>query len=684
MEKEIFLEILKIKDILIKKIKTFEDYNTNKEIILNKIEKIEKILKDIFNIKQDINIEENIEPKDNNINNEQQQNFEENEENLIIKDENLNDDEIKEKENENEIIKEKNIIEKNKKDNEINVKCNNDNEIINNSNKEINNIIENDNEPIKDNEIINENKINQKLNIQTQEDNEQYSIPKLNFDYDKNINEILDDINLEQKQSSIKPSEENVVFNYNNIIKDGPIKNKNNSINNNIIKNFSKKKDEHKRNEDSPIQYLIKNKKDHIKEINNNNNINNENDVDNINNINNIKISNLQKNGYSELFSFNQDLSNINNKSSFTVDDLSTKKNKNNLNRGEDEVININNNLMNINTNNTLQSDENIKKINTIHNTVSIPSVPEYENENNLKSSKALRVADIIMKINSNDILYDIIIQLYTKDIFNQLMSPDVEMSLINLIEQTIEKIAILENEEIQKLKNKEYPQEINNNNNNNDYKTNSEIYNINSKPNLNINNINNTNNYTSFNKLKIPKKNEDFNKQRTSFSFYDKSNTSCYSQLPPRIPHRRQMSKYKAEYLNSEILQNYPKTGKTILGYEKFKKDKNREFNFERSLRNENYMNDFRNKKIYNFNNSKADSVGKNQSYNSNNRSFSNKKVIFNNYTSPFGDYFDGSLQKGGQSKLKMDYKVNNNILFKNCRSPVKDYIDGINDIYI
>ena len=56
-------------------------------------------------------------------------------------------------------------------------------------------------------------------------------------------------------------------------------------------------------------------------------------------------------------------------------------------------------------------------------------------------------------------------------------------------------------------------------------------------------------------------------------------------------------MSKYKAEYLNSEILQNYPKTGKTILGYEKFKKDKNREFNFERSLRNENYMNDFRNK---------------------------------------------------------------------------------------
>ena len=94
--------------------------------------------------------------------------------------------------------------------------------------------------------------------------------------------------------------------------------------------------------------------------------------------------------------------------------------------------------------------------------------------------------------------------------------------------------------------------------------------------------------------------------------------------------------------------------------------------------------MNDFRKKKSNNnYNISKIDSIGKNQSY-SNNRSFSSKKAIFNNYTSPFGDYFDGSLQKGGQSKLKNDYKSNNNFVFKNCRSPVKDYIEGINDIYI
>ena len=137
--------------------------------------------------------------------------------------------------------------------------------------------------------------------------------------------------------------------------------------------------------------------------------------------------------------------------------------------------------------------------------------------------------------------------------------------------------------------------------------------------------------------------------------------------------------------HLNSEILQNYPKTGKTILGYEKFKREKNREFNFERSLRNDNYEENVLNKRNSNLNISKADSI-KNHSYysiNGNIRSMSNKKMIFNNYTSPFGDYFDSSLQKGGESKLSYNNKKNRGI-FKNARSPVKDYIDGLNDVYI
>ena len=496
-------------------------------------------------------------------------------------------------------------------------------------------------------------------------------MPKLNFDYDKNLNEILNDINLDQNKTSLKSSVDYDKSRSSEFIKDDFSKNKANSINNKIIKNISKKKDGNKNNEESPIHYLIKNKNEQIiKEINN----------EEVNKINDIKISNLQNNGYSDLFSFNQDLSNINNKSTFTTDEFSIKKNKINL-----KGIN-NNNIININTNNTFQSEENFKSINNKQNKSSLPTTLAYENENNSKNSKALRVADIIMKINSNDILYEIITQIHSKDILNQLMSPKVDINLINRIEQDIENITILENEEIEKLNNKQKLNDKNindeniNKKDNNIYNVNSDIYDINKKSKKN-----NINNYNNFNKVNISKKSDEYNNHRTSFSFYDKSNSSCYSKLPPKIPPNRQLNKYKAEYLNSEILQNYPKTGKTILGYEKFKRDKNREFNFERSLRNDNYLDIYKNKKTYNFNISKAESLGKNQSCHSNNRSFSNKKVIFNNYTSPFGDYFDSSLQKGGESKLKNDYpKNNNNILFKNCRSPVKDYIDGINDIYI
>ena len=699
MEKKIFLKISEIKDIFIKKIKTFEDYNTNKNIIISSIEEIEKMLKELFDINIQNNIPTNFEPKENNINNINNQQKEEDETKQIKQ--KSNDNTYNNIEKENDITKENNN-EHEINDNEIkievkegdidNLNVKNETEKLTNKEEIINNVDNTDDENVNKNENIKKdvmnqrseilskkNDVNKNLDIQEEENDNKYLLPKLNFDYDKNINEILNDINMEQERPFLKTSLDNDKssdFNYN--IKDeiSKNKNKNNSINTDIIRNISKKKEEQKKNQQYPIHYLIKSKNEqnipyNIGEINN---------EEDLEKMNNIKISNLQKNGYSDLFSFNQDVSNINNKSSYTTDEFSNKKkNKDIINKKEDEPLNINNNnFMDINTNNTIQND-----INNKQNIGPVSSNNESENENNIKNSKALRVADIIMKINSNDILYDIITQLYTKDILNQLMSPNVDINLINLIEGTIEKITILENEEIQKLRNKESSQEDNNNisinnniNNNNIYNKNSDIDDNNSNiNNLNINNI----------KLSIPKKNDDFLKNRTSFSFYDKSNSSCYSQLPPKVPVKRQMNKYKAEYLNSEILQNYPKTGKTILGYEKFKKDRSRDFNFERSLRNDKYMNDYRKMKNYNFNTSKADSIGKNQSYHSNNRSFSNKKAIFNNYTSPFGDYFDSSLQKGGQSKLKMDiYKSTNNNLYKNCRSPVKDYIDVINDVYL
>ena len=510
-------KLKEIKEILSNKIKTMDDFYNNKDIILTLIEEIELLFKQ--------NDNNNITTEENNYNNKNNINKDINNENVI----NNKDEIINEKDN---YINENNINSENKSETK---------DILNDNN---NNECENDNNNDYKNKDINTE--------EEKEESESHSLPKLNFDYDKNINEILNDINIDQ------------------------------------------------------------NKPFH--------NINNEN-KDNIELIKHNEINPLNKNGYSDLFSFNQDLSNINNRSSFTTEDFTSKKK------------NIKNN--------------------------------DKEN-NNIKTSKALRVADIIMKINSNDILYDIITQLYTKDILDQLMSPDADIELINVLEQTIEKIILLENEEIQKLRKKELSitDDTNNNNMNIDI-NNDELNNINNNNKKHINNVNN------YNRLNIPKKNDDYKKYNSSSSFYAKNNNSNnnsihiksnvnnFNESNIKINGRKKIS--KAEHLNSEILQNYPKTGKSILGYERYKREKNREFNFENSLRND------ENKSYY--------SLG-------NKRSFSQKKNAFNNYTSPFGDYFDSSLQKGGQSKLR--YPLKKNESFKNCRSPVKDYIDGIYDIYI
>ena len=478
-------------------------------------------------------------------------------------------------------------------------------EINNNqNNEEINK--ENEKEKEENDSKLNEEE-NDENNNQEEEESEKHSLPKLNFDYDKNINEILSNINPEQNRPFLKTNSENDINNYLN--KENEIENKHQEI---------------------------------LKEEN-------------------IKITN---NGYSNLFSFNQDLSNMN-----TTEDFTSKKNKiKNSNTKENELINNHNNINNI----SIQNEENIMQ------------QENKENENNnIKNTKAMRVADIIMKINSNDILYDIITQLYSKEILDQLMSPNVDINLINIIEQTIDKITVLENEEIQKLQKKETSLEKDINIKETKQKD-KYIYND-----LNKRNINN------YNKLNIPKRSNEYKKYKSSSSFYDKNKNNSISSISSiynnsqKIPKNKKVSSHKKNrtkvemHLNSEILQNYPKTGKTILGYEKFKRERNKDFNFERSLRNDNYEDNYLNKRNYNLNMSKADSI-KNISYYSinNNRSSSNKKMIFNNYTSPFGDYFDSSLQKGGESKLY--YPKKNRPIFKDARSPVKDYIDGLNDVYI
>ena len=138
-EKEIFNKISEIKEILNEKIKTFEDYKLNKTTMISLLEQIEIIINQRNNKENEA------------LNNEEQKENSNLEINKDIKENNNN-----EKSEEKEIKKEEKINEEN-------------NEDINNEEEENN-------------------------NQEEEEEIEKNSLPKLNFDYDKNINEILGNI----------------------------------------------------------------------------------------------------------------------------------------------------------------------------------------------------------------------------------------------------------------------------------------------------------------------------------------------------------------------------------------------------------------------------------------------------------------------------------------------------------
>ena len=154
-EKEIFNKISEIKEILNEKIKTFEDYKLNKTTMISLLEQIEVIINQISNNKEN-----------EALNNEEQKENSNLEINKDIKENNNN-----EKSEEKEIKKEEKINEEN-------------NEDINNEEEENN-------------------------NQEEEEEIEKNSLPKLNFDYDKNINEILGNISIEQNRPFLKSSSEN-------------------------------------------------------------------------------------------------------------------------------------------------------------------------------------------------------------------------------------------------------------------------------------------------------------------------------------------------------------------------------------------------------------------------------------------------------------------------------------------
>lgn len=222
------------------------------------------------------------------------------------------------------------------------------------------------------------------------------------------------------------------------------------------------------------------------------------------------------------------------------------------------------------------------------------PSSPQRKNR-----QKATRVADILMKINSNDILYNILSQIFSNSIFDELLSSDVDMELIENVEKTILEIEKLEQEETQ---------------------------------NLNQNQINST---TKFN-YNTP--NEDL----YSKSFTEFNTKPTYYNIPkPNVQTKplssKQTSQRKLNNLNIELMKKYPKTYKTLSGYDGV---------------SNNYHSTFKKSKTNSFNGGRT----------------------FVNYTTSASGYFDPSLQKKGQSKLSSNYKKNK----RDAISPVKQYIES------
>lgn len=155
----------------------------------------------------------------------------------------------------------------------------------------------------------------------------------------------------------------------------------------------------------------------------------------------------------------------------------------------------------------------------------SLPSSPTRRNK-----QKATRVADILMKLNSNDILNEIIGQIFSKEIFDELLSSKVDIELIESIENTIIEIEKLEKEE---------------------------------KENIEKKNSHLSHNIQTFSeKSELP--------QSKTFDNYSKYTSGTNKQK-------------KLNNISLELMKKYPKTSKTIFGSINTGKDN---FNFSNSLR--------------------------------------------------------------------------------------------------
>jgi hypothetical protein len=194
-----------------------------------------------------------------------------------------------------------------------------------------------------------------------------------------------------------------------------------------------------------------------------NNNINNEvRDIGNIISNNQNKSNNSQKN--MGLISFKDENNNF----------ISTSNEDNIINNSIRNRIKIANNYNMENENNNIDINS------LVQESGNKPNI--YNNSNKKlstnKKEKLSLIADIVMKINSEDYFYEILTKLFGDDLTDKLMSSDVDDKLLEDVQNSIK--------EIEELKKKD---EMNNNNNDTDnINNNNKSANFNANDNQNIN----------------------------------------------------------------------------------------------------------------------------------------------------------------------------------------------------
>lgn len=234
---------------------------------------------------------------------------------------------------------------------------------------------------------------------------------------------------------------------------------------------------------------------------------------------------------------------------------------------------------------------------NILHNKQTQFIQPSHPNIPHSKKKKVSRVTDLVMKINSDQELYDLTIQLFGDNILDRLMSPNVEIAFIENIEKTIE--------EIERLRAND-TDELNNNNNNNPLNDN--------KPQpIQIKN-------SLRNQISKTQKKEN---TPTTKQIQDEETTQAY---------------VDELLVKSGLLDKYPKTPQGIDSNFPVRNDKIQSKS-KKHIKRSNFSG----------NNSRSNSE------------IYNHPKIFMNYMSQYGQYFDSSLQHGGMSKLPPSNKTKN-----------------------